>query len=170
MLHLSKKRGFMLLTNLKSSIGFCKGLMRLIFVKLGYSLGFSDCSTAGLSVQIWKSVVTKTPQYNDWERQQFDVSGPHFLYLEIRIKKNSFLWELSENIHKVLVAVLCPTLYDPMNCSPPGSSVHGILQARTLEWVAIPFSRGSSPPRDQTQVSCITGGFFHVWATREAQA
>ena len=45
---------------------------------------------------------------------------------------------------KVLVAQLCPTLFDPMNCSPPGSSVHGILQARILEWVAIPVSRGSS--------------------------
>ena len=44
----------------------------------------------------------------------------------------------------------CPTLYDPLNCSPPGSSVHGIHQARILEWVAIPFSRGSSQPRDQT--------------------
>ena len=54
----------------------------------------------------------------------------------------------------VLHAQLCPTLCDPMDCSPPGSSVHGILQARILEWVAIPFSRGSSQPRDQTQVSC----------------
>ena len=49
---------------------------------------------------------------------------------------------------------------DPMACSPPGSSVHGILQARTLEWVAISFSRGSSPPRNQTQVSCTAGRFF----------
>ena len=48
-----------------------------------------------------------------------------------------------------------------------GSSVHGILQARVLEWVAIPFSRGSSGPSDQIQVSCITGGFFTIWATRE---
>ena len=48
----------------------------------------------------------------------------------------------------------CPTLCDPMNCSPPGSSVHGILQARILEWVAISFSRGSSQPRDWTHVSC----------------
>ena len=62
-----------------------------------------------------------------------------------------------------LVAQLCPTLCDPMDCSPPGSSVHGILQARILEWVAISFSRGSSSPRDQTQVSCVScieGGFF----------
>ena len=47
-------------------------------------------------------------------------------------------------------------------------TVHGILQARILEWVAIPFSRGSSQPRDQTQVSCISGRFFTSWATREA--
>ena len=52
--------------------------------------------------------------------------------------------------------------------SPPGSSVHGILQARILECVAIPFFRGSSQPRNQTWVSCIAGRFFTVWATREA--
>ena len=70
---------------------------------------------------------------------------------------------------KVKVAQSCPTLCDPMVCSPPGSSVHGILQARILEWVAIPFSRGSSQPRDGTQVSCIAGRFFANWTTREAQ-
>ena len=52
--------------------------------------------------------------------------------------------------------------------SSPGSSVHGILQARILEWRASPFFRGSSWPRDQTQVSCIAGRFFTLWATREA--
>ena len=62
----------------------------------------------------------------------------------------------------------CPTLCDPLDCSPPGSSVHGILQARLLEWVAIYFSRGSSQPRDQTQVSCIAGKRFNLSATREA--
>ena len=67
------------------------------------------------------------------------------------------------------VAQLCPTLYDPMDCSLPGSSLHGILQARVLEWVAISFSRGSSRPRDQTRVSCIPGRHFNLWATREAQ-
>ena len=51
-----------------------------------------------------------------------------------------------------------------MDCSLPGSSVHGILQARILEWVAIPFSTGSSWPRDWTWVSCIAGRFFTVWA------
>ena len=55
-----------------------------------------------------------------------------------------------------------------MDCSPPGSSVHGILQARILEWLAIPFSRGSSQPRDQTWASCISGRFFTIWASKEA--
>ena len=64
---------------------------------------------------------------------------------------------------KVKVNQLCPTLCDPMDC------VHGILQARILEWVAFPFSRGYSQARDQTQVSHIAGGFFTSWATREAQ-
>ena len=55
-----------------------------------------------------------------------------------------------------------------MDCRPPGSSVHGILQARVLEWVAISFSRGSSWPRDQTRVSWTSGRFFTIWDTREA--
>ena len=62
------------------------------------------------------------------------------------------------------VTQLCPAFCNPMDCT-----VHGILQARTLEWVAFPFSRGSSQPTDQTQVSRITGGFFISWATWEAQ-
>ena len=56
----------------------------------------------------------------------------------------------------------------PMGCSLPGSSVHEILQARILEWVAIPFLRESSQARDQTPVSCIKDRFFTVWVTREA--
>ena len=69
------------------------------------------------------------------------------------------------------VTQLCPTFCDPMNCSPPGSSVHGILEARILEWVAMPFSRGSSWPTGDpglTRVSCVAGRFFTVWALREA--
>ena len=62
----------------------------------------------------------------------------------------------------MVVAQSCPTLCDPLVCSPQGSSVRGILQARILEWVAISFSRGSSQPRDQTQVSHIAGGFFTI--------
>ena len=66
------------------------------------------------------------------------------------------------------VAQSYPTLCDPMDCSLPGSSLHGILQARVLEWVAISFSRVSSQPRDRTWVSCIPGRRFNLWATREA--
>ena len=69
----------------------------------------------------------------------------------------------------VCVTSSCPTLCDPMDWSPPGSSVHGILQARLLEWVAIPFCRGSSWPRDRTWDSCTAGRFFTHWATREVQ-
>ena len=68
----------------------------------------------------------------------------------------------------VLVAQLCPILCDPMDCSLPGSCVPGILQARILEWFAIPVSRGSSWSRDQIQVSHIAGRLFTIWATREA--
>ena len=62
----------------------------------------------------------------------------------------------------------CLTLWNPMDCSPPGSSVHGISQARTLEWVTIFFSRGSLQPRDGTSFSCIGRWVLYDWATREA--
>ena len=71
---------------------------------------------------------------------------------------NDMLWQL------VKVALSCPTLWDPTDYT-----VHGILQARILEWVAFPFSRGSSQPRDRTQVSCIAGGFFTSWATTDGK-
>ena len=61
---------------------------------------------------------------------------------------------------KVLIIWICPTLCDPMNCSPPGSSVHGILQARILEWVVIPFSRGSSWPRTEPGSPALQTDFY----------
>ena len=67
-----------------------------------------------------------------------------------------FLYSSSE------VTQSCLTFCDPVNCSPPGSSVHGILQARILEWVAISFSREPSRPRVQTQVSRIAGRRFNL--------
>ena len=69
---------------------------------------------------------------------------------------------------KVLVTQSFSTLCDTMNCSLPDSSVHGISQAIILEWVTISVSRVSAWPRDQTQVCCIAGKFFTIWATREA--
>ena len=82
---------------------------------------------------------------------------------EYQVENESVLaWKWSE------VAQSCPTLCDPMDCSLPGSSVHGIFQAIVLEWIAISFSRGSSQPRDRTQVSHIAGRCFTIWAIREA--
>ena len=63
---------------------------------------------------------------------------------------------------------LCLTLSDSMDCSPPVSSFHGILQARIPEWVAMSFSRGSSQLRDGTRLSYIAGRYFTIWATRVA--
>ena len=67
------------------------------------------------------------------------------------------------------VTQLRPTLCDHMDCSPLGSSVQRVLLGRILEWVVIPFSRGSSWPRDWTRVSCSARRFFTIWATREGQ-
>ena len=79
------------------------------------------------------------------------------------------LIDLPESDVKALAAQSGPTLCDPVDCSPPGSSVHGILQARVLEWVAIPFSRGSSWARDWTLASHIVGRPVTLWTTWEAQ-
>ena len=68
----------------------------------------------------------------------------------------------------MLAAKSCPTLSRSIDCNPPDSSVHGILQARVLEWVAMPFSRGSSRPRDRTLVPYVAVRFFTGWATWEA--
>ena len=77
-------------------------------------------------------------------------------------------WATREAKACVLVTQLYLTLWDPMDCSPPGSSVHGILQARMLEWVAVPFSRGSSWPRDLIWVFSIAGRFFTISGTEAA--
>ena len=77
------------------------------------------------------------------------------------------LWAHWKESESVIASVMSNSLW-PHELQPQGSSVHGIVQARILEWVAIPFSRGSSQPRDQTWVSYIVGRFFTMWATREA--
>ena len=81
--------------------------------------------------------------------------------LQLCSANSSLLWLLKVKVKSLSRVQLC----DPMDYR-----VHGILQARTLEWVAFPFSRGSSQPRDQTQVSSIAGGFFTSWATKKAQS
>ena len=111
----------------------------------------------------------------NWTRSQI-----MFARSEIRTLNNLLKWDSAQSTialqpghlslfirpmeMKVKVIPSCPTL-----CYPVDYTVHGILQARILEWVAIPFSRGSSQTKDQTQISHIAGGFFTSWAMRESQ-
>ena len=90
--------------------------------------------------------------------------GPKIKYL-----LPALIWSRVKIFECVLVAQSCLTLCDPIYYSQPGSSVHGIFYARILEWIAIPFSKGSSQLRDRTRVSCIAGRHFKLWATREAR-
>ena len=87
---------------------------------------------------------------------------------EIDIHKLPGSWNRESEVKWREVTQSCLTLWGPVDCSLPGSSVHGILQARILEWVAISFPRGSSRPRDPTWVSHIGGRCFNLWATSEA--
>ena len=108
-----------------------------------------------------------TNKYNYWWMTIFASKGWSFSSWVQSHRNCMPTWAvLNKNTGYVLVAQLCLTLWDPMYCSPPGSSVHGIFHARILEWVAISFSRGSSQPRNRTQVSCIAGRFFTLWATK----
>ena len=84
------------------------------------------------------------------------------------LEKVSFHSNPKERKKESEVAQSCPTLWDPMDCSLSGSSIHGIFQARVLEWIAISFSRESSRPRDKTQVSCIVGRHFYPESQRKA--
>ena len=99
----------------------------------------------------WEQCVTA----RNWGKGEFSKSG-----------QDSPLCRDQQTEGGGLVASVVSDTCNPMDCSPPGSSAHGILQARILEWVAISFSRGSSQPRDRTQVSCTAGGFFSNWARR----
>ena len=96
-------------------------------------------------------------QWATWEKD------PNKQTQQLTLEERNNSWKSESE-----VARSCPTLCDPVDCSPPGSSVHGIFQARILEWVAISFSRGSSQPRDRTQVSRIAGRHLNLWATRQA--
>ena len=94
------------------------------------------------------------------------------IYVHMYVYRLKLIWVHTDVC--VLVTQLCPTLWDPMDCSQPGSSVQGILQARKLEWVAIPFSRGSSWPRVWTQVSCVADSLLseppHIDAATAAKS
>ena len=127
-------------------------------------------------VSIWKDA----PRHMSWGKCKLKQWNTHLLEWPKskplgRPKTNKYVEKLELFIYccwdtkwvkvKVKVTQLCPTLCDPMDYM-----VHGILQARILEWVAFPFSRGSSPPRNWTQVFHIAGRFFTSWATRKVYA
>ena len=125
-----------------------------------------DCSTENRWNQCVGFHVTESLEARQWaERPRRNAEKGVGQHIE------------SESV-KVLVAHSGPTLCHPMDCNPPGSSVLGVFQARIMEWVATPFSRGSSRPRDGTPVSCIAGRFFHyslgnidqrLWAIAEVE-
>ena len=91
---------------------------------------------------------------------------------ETLMRSHTVILNICVCVYVCLVTQLCLILHDPMHCIPPDSSVHGIHQARILEWVAISFIRGSSWPRDWTRVSCIScvgRQILYHWATWEAR-
>ena len=128
-----------------------------------------DCSPPGFSIhgilqtEILERVAISFSRGYSWSRDRTHLL--HLLHWQVGslpLMPPGFIKKKTE------VAQSCWTLCDPMDCSPPSSSVHGIFQARVLEWVAISFSRGSSQPRDQIWVSCIASRHFTIWATMEA--
>ena len=121
-----------------------------------WSLGWEDPLEKGMathsSILAWR-ITMDSP----WGCKETDTTEQ---FTSLHFTSCIYIW--SE------VAQSCPTLCDPMDCNLLGFSIHGILQARILEWIAISFSKGSSQPRDRTRVSCIGGRRFNLWATREA--
>ena len=133
-----------------------------------------DCSWPGssdhriLQVRILQGFAIPFSMGSFWPRDWTWVSciaGRFFTWIILSGSSDSIVADEIKKKESEVVQ-LCLTLCDPMDCSLPGSSLHGIFQARVLEWVAISFSRGSSQPRDW--LSHIAGRRFTIWATREA--
>ena len=130
-----------------------------------------------IHVYIWLSPLLFTWNYHNIVNQLSDqIRSDQLLsrvqlfatpWIAVTIPKGGLAWpSIISSFSKVKVKVTQPHL---THCHPMDYTVHGILQARILEWVAVPFFRGSSQPRNWTQVSHIAGGFFTSWATREAR-
>ena len=128
-----------------------------IILLIVLNIGWIQLGKLGLKV-IWQILISTSRRKEDG----YNTNSYVQFMKEVKV---ILLWKWKKV--KVLVTQSCPNLCNPMDCSLPGFSVHGILQTRLLEWIAISFSRGSSQPRDQTWVSRITGRFFIIWATRE---
>ena len=142
-----------------------------------WSLGWKDLLEKGLATHssiVWIILWTEEPgelkfmgsqSLPDWATNTHIVTKTGN---KVSLRRHCFdklLQPPYRNMSELSLVRLC----DPVDCSPPGSSVHGILQAGILEWVAISFFRGSSRPRDQTQVSRVAGRRFNLWATREVE-
>ena len=129
----------------------------------------SECHSIsrGLEIEGLSSVT-----YLCWHRAPYSQSGSTWVYsislLTVLVAHIYIYVYVYVYFSEVKIAQSCPTLATPCTVELPGFSVHGILQARILEWVAISFSRASSQPRNRTQVSCIVGRFFTNWAMGEA--
>ena len=131
------------------------------FLHLASSIPGSSAITMGVG----GCVVAASPGSQFWEPSFFNL----FFNWRITALQTFVLCQTSTWINRESeVAQSYPTLCHPMDCSLPGFSIHGIFQAKVPEWVAFSFSKGSSRPRDQTQISRITGRCFTLWATREA--
>ena len=119
--------------------------------------------------KMWDKGRTEAYASEEKKNQQKDQGENQYngmYYTEQKTFKES---SLSVSIVKSEVTQLCLTLCDPMDCRLPGSPVHGIFQARVLEWITISFSRESFQSKDSTQLSHIAGRYFTIWSTREAQ-
>ena len=149
-------------------------------------------STAHLNLEVGSHQTLNLPTLWSWTSQPPEIWEVNAVYIPLRLWYFCYssldrlrhkqclmpikhMWDIQDLVksERVQVYVKSPNhvwLSVIMDCSLPGSTVHGISQARVLEWVAIPFSRGSSWLRDPTQVSCMAGRFFTFWATREARS
>ena len=160
------------------------GVLLLSFRSSLYIFSFCSWGSQGKNTEVvchsllqWNSLLR--PVHLGWPHTgwlsfiELDRAVAHVIDENFKYCKSTkwYLWYTWNSVYQFSdseVTQLCPTLCDPMDCSPPGSSIHGILQSTILEWVVISFSRGSSWPRDWTQVSRSAGRRFNLWATREA--
>ena len=149
-----------------------EGYLESMFILLPLEIGITKIGTMIFTHVTGNETLSKKVKLCLFDIRRFTVSLffilLSLLYVKITLVQADPKKKLTRSlVSKALesaseVTRSCPTLCDPVGCSLPSSSVHGILQARILEWVAISFSRGSSQPRDRTRVSHIGGRCFNL--------
>ena len=129
-------------------------------------MAFSLATVTGSDTSIWpKCTESKSNLEPLWEREAF-----HWKQSRTETRCCCHRPQIESTLCSCcLVTKLCPTIYDPMDWSPPGSSVHRIFQARILEWVAISYSRGSFQTKDQTHISCVSAGGFFILLSHQGR-